>query len=251
MCAIQLPPRTRSDVRSRSTPSQSLLHNRSYSGTLYRKRNPRLLPAGWKRFFLKDSSCRALILCSPDLQVIAHGALTKRDVSTISVSTTSDPILFSSVYCDITLQFDPLKEVLTHAYNHNIKAILGVDSNAHSSPWGPGVVNNARGNDLEEILFNYDVDVHNKMSERPTFENSQGHRSFIDITLTHQCHDSVSEWRVVYTDKSDHNYIFFDVAASPAPKIKQNWSKTDWKEYKNLLSKKKIGVFRTRSPPRH
>ena len=219
---------------------EARLLNRSFTIALIQepyilRRNPCLLPSGWKRFYLKDSSCRALILCSPDLQVIAHGALTKRDICSISVSTTEDPLLFSSVYCDITLNFDPLTEVLNHAQHHNIKVILGVDSNAHSSLWGPGVVNNARGNDLEEILFNYDVDSHNRLSERPTFENTQGHKSFIDITLTHQCHDMISEWRVVYTDKSDHNYIFFDVDVSPVPRIKQIWCKTDWKEYKNLL----------------
>ena len=61
---------------------EARLLNRSFTIALIQepyilRRNPCLLPSGWKRFYLKDSSCRALILCSPDLQVIAHGALTK------------------------------------------------------------------------------------------------------------------------------------------------------------------------------
>ena len=61
--------------------------------------------------------------------------------------------------------------------------------------------------------------------------------SFIDVTLTKDLHDKIKNWTVVRSTDSDHNYICFNVDEEIASKTKIAWGKTNWKGFREDLSK--------------
>jgi hypothetical protein len=113
--------------------------------------------------------------------------------------------------------------------------LLGGDANAHSSLW-EDKSNDARGAEYEELIFGFDLDLHNE-GRRPTFVGHQG-QTIIDLTLSNQWFPGVTNWttgrRVTY---SDHEYMNFTVALNFIPELKkfQNLKKADWTRFRSIL----------------
>ena len=146
--------------------------------------------------------------------------------------------VIASIYCDINLKIPQvgLVELLDFIKNNNYPLILGMDSNAHSTLYG--LETNKRGEDLEDIIFQYNLEVVNVLGTC-TFEAYRGDTRIatcIDVTLTCNLTQPVKRWR---TDSnfngSDHRTILFEMEQSP-PEVKmvRNYKKkADW----NLFSK--------------
>ena len=109
--------------------------------------------------------------------------------------------------------------------NSNIAAILCLDSNGHSPLWNCSE-SCSRGTAIEELIFQYNISVLNR-GHRPTFVNSRGHSSIIDLTLTLGKNEDIQNWHVCEEYHfSDHRMIEFsaDFKASEFPKFKKiNW----------------------------
>ena len=88
--------------------------------------------------------------------------------------------------------------------------LIGADTNAHSSLWSDIDENNARGNDLEELIMEFNLKIHNSQLEKPTFVNRRCN-TVIDLTLTMNGADrDVAHWRVADdVTHSDHKMIRF------------------------------------------
>ena len=88
--------------------------------------------------------------------------------------------------------------------------VIGVDSNAHSTLYGPD--NNTRGEAFEDFVLQYGLDVAN-VGTVPTFEIQRGNKliqTHIDVTLTRNLATPIEDWRVDQGyNASDHNTILF------------------------------------------
>ena len=93
--------------------------------------------------------------------------------------------ILASIYMDIedaSFPPKPLIELEKYAKQIDAPLIIGSDTNSHHIIWGDKK-QDKRGEVLLEHLYSCDMSKANRGSE-PTFVNSRGHSSVIDLTLT-------------------------------------------------------------------
>ena len=175
---------------------------------------------------------RAGILASKDLAANGMEPWCNRDCATAIVKLHGRQVLLASIYLDITQPVIPawLDDLLNMAEAKQLPIIMGMDSNAHSTLFGPD--NNARGEALEEFIVQHGLSVQNS-GNTPTFEIRRGTRmigTFIDVTLTRGLHFQLSNWRVDTSyNASDHNTIRFQTTQTQTETTRiRPWSKADW-----------------------
>lgn len=183
---------------------------------------------------------RAAILASRDLKLTAMDNWCNRDCAVAIANIHGRRTLIASIYLDINLPVGPswLENLLNMTKTRGLPVLLSVDSNAHSCLYGPD--NNQRGDDLEDLILNHELEVQN-VGNDPTFEIRRGDKliqTHIDITLTRDVHFDVSNWRVDRNyNASDHNTIRFETAAIITEKVKlRPWSKADWTAFQSYLT---------------
>ena len=88
-----------------------------------------------------------------------------------------------------------LKRVVEYAKHHNLPIIIGSDTNCHHFAWGNDY-NDGRGDDLLDYM-EYSSLLWSNRGTTPTFVNSRGQNSIIDLTITNnKGGDLVHNWRV-------------------------------------------------------
>ena len=129
----------------------------------------------------------------------------------IVINGCSGDFILASVYLDIiNLPAVPdwLDGLMAYSTAHPSAVLLAVDSNSHSTLYGPD--QNSRGMDFEELIFRHGLRVEN-IGQTPTFQTSLCN-SCIDVTLTRDSHAAVSTWRVdTRFNGSDHNTVLYDL----------------------------------------
>ena len=96
--------------------------------------------------------------------------------------------------------------VVEYADNNNLGLIMCLDSNSHSTLFGPDT--NARGKKFEEAIAGHNLCVEN-IGHVPTFHGGRA-RTCIDATLSKRLHSAILGWRVnTNYIGSDHNTIEF------------------------------------------
>ena len=146
--------------------------------------------------------------------------------------TTRRQVLLASIYLDIKKPVAQtwLEDLVNMADKRRLPLILGIDSNAHSSLYGPD--NNSRGDAFEDWITKHGLEIANE-GNTPTYETRRGNQmiaTHIDVTLTRDLHFDIQHWRVDQSyNASDHNTIRFE--ASPT-KIDNEafrpWASADW-----------------------
>ena len=130
---------------------------------------------------------RAAIVASRSLGITALEQWCRRDCAAACVKLDGRQTIIASVYLDIKQSARPdwLDGLLNMAARKSYPIILCVDTNAHSSLYGPS--NNARGNDIEDLVLHHGLEVANR-GEAPTFETRRGDKliqTHIDLSLIH------------------------------------------------------------------
>ena len=124
------------------------------------------------------------------------------------------------------------------ANDNNLPLIIGSDTNSHHTLWG-NRISNERGEELMDFFSSLGLTWANK-GATPTFLNSRGHNSIIDLTITNQKgEDLISNWHVSNLfSNSDHRYIMFDITAGPKkePKVIRLVKNTDWDKFTKILT---------------
>ena len=96
---------------------------------------------------------------------------------------------------DTTKPIEPLMSpLLDYCKQHGYGLLIASDTNAHHTDWGWST--NDRGKQLEIIIDNYGLTIHNQ-EKLPTYECKTG-QSIIDVTLTSrfpQKIDNYTEYR--------------------------------------------------------
>jgi hypothetical protein len=128
--------------------------------------------------------------------------------------------------------------LLEEAGRLNKPLVVAADTNSHSMLWGEST--NARGEEWEELILAHNLRVENMKNCPHTFENEQGHRSHIDVTLTRGV--EVTEWKVC--DGPMISEINFSVVVGPGDSIKHtdnrnkhNHKKCNWRKYEETVEK--------------
>lgn len=172
----------------------------------------------------------------------------------------SNFVIISSIYSpppdnSPTLRTDHLFNSLTKIQVE--KLVMCGDFNSHSSLWSNEAKNDRKGNELEIVLLQNDLTVLNSVTSPPTFENTQGGKSWIDIsTAGSQIADNVINWRVRNDESlSFHKIITFSLNLSPSinNQVRYNFERTNWPLFNQKLSEnflcKNISVERVSSVP--
>ena len=175
---------------------------------------------------------RAGIISSRDLKVNSLEAWCHRDCAAAIVRLHGRQVLLASIYLDINKTVSPqwLEDLMNMASNKRLPVIIGVDTNAHSSLYGPD--NNSRGDEFEDFVLRHGLEIHND-TEAPTYETRRGNtliRTHIDVTLSRDLHFPITDWAVDREyNASDHNTISFRGPQTQTEKTKiRPWSKADW-----------------------
>ena len=175
---------------------------------------------------------RAAIWANNNLQPWLVEEFTDEDICTIAISLRGRTTYVASAYFDINLtaRMPKFMSLLEFCRTGGIPLLVGADSNSHSVLWGCEDTNN-RGIELEDVIIEHQLIVHNIGSE-PTFCTTRA-KSIIDITLTNVPAADLLEvtgWRVLEEDSlSDHKYISYQVGRYvPVEKEGRALKKADW-----------------------
>ena len=145
-----------------------------------------------------DTDPRAAIIYGGGLELIKVDHLTSRDFAVGLLKTKTEKILIASVYLDIkeAVVQQWLEDFIEFANKKNYPVLIGMDSNAHSTLYGPD--SNRRGEMLEEFIINNSLHIEN-IGTSPTFEAFRREgliTSVIDVTLTKGLKEDVVGWKV-------------------------------------------------------
>ena len=201
-------------------------------------------PRGTTQIYHRTSSDqpagRAAIVASNDLGLTALGRWCNRDCAVALLKINHKPTILASIYMDITKPMQPawLDGHVNMAEDKGFGLLVAMDSNAHSSLFGP--TNNARGDQLEDFIMHHGLSVENT-GNTPTFETRRGAcmiETFIDVTLSRDVPGLVSRWTVDRGyNASDHNTIRFSIESVPRKKTQiRPWSKADWPLFSKHLA---------------
>ena len=118
-------------------------------------------------------------------------ALSSKDITVIQVCIRKQDVLIASAYMDSTDKavWNPgLDAVVEYADNKNLGLIMCIDSNGHSTLFGPD--SNSRGRKFEEVVAGHNLNVEN-LGHIPTFPGGRD-RTCIDITLSKRLNQDVN-----------------------------------------------------------
>ena len=99
-----------------------------------------------------------------------------------------------AILCSLYLRHEPnkpeielstlikFKELAKFSNERKLALIIGADSNGHHILWN-SYKSTPRGRILADLINELSLTIHNK-GKNPTFVNSRGHKSIIDITLS-------------------------------------------------------------------
>ena len=108
--------------------------------------------------------------------------------------------------------------LINYANNNKLPLIIGSDTNAQHTLWGNRECN-TRGEDLIDLCNSLGLSWANKGST-PTFINSRGHESIIDLTITNSLgSDLIKNWKV---DLSFSNIFDEYLTTNPTSDINTN-----------------------------
>ena len=179
---------------------------------------------------------RAALYIPRHIHAVQLGNLCSPDCAVVQVKWQGENIIVVSGYMDITdvVELPWLIAILNYADSHDMRLLLALDTNAHSSFYSMAQ-SNARGRRLEDLILQHLLRVENR-GFMPTFQTVRA-QSIIDVTLTKGI--DVWNWHVDTTyNASDHHTIFYDIEVEEVPpKDIRPWAKADWRKFTDTLDK--------------
>ena len=175
------------------------------------------------------------VLSSKNIKIHKINELKHRDLALGLIKLEGKSTVIASVYMDITTPIEPIiTPVLDYCQRHGYGILIGSDTNAHHTDWGLEI--NDRGRQLEEIIDNYGLVVHNR-GRLPTYECKLG-SSIIDVTLSSRLPLKLENWRVNRSfNGSDHNTIHYQLVTDTIEiPSHRDYATADWNSFTHELS---------------
>ena len=160
--------------------------------------------------FCKGKNPRASIYLSTSIKAWYMESLSTPDMTVVQMKLNNRSTLIVSVYMDINNTAvipDELDKVMDYVNQKGLAIIIGADTNAHSTNYGP--TGNTRGDKVDLFTAQHRLSIENR-GDIATF-HGRGCNTFIDATFTSKLSVSIKDWKVC-TDYngSDHNTILFN-----------------------------------------
>ena len=183
-----------------------------------------------------DASPRTAIYIPRTIKNVGMPQLSNADCQVALLYLQIGAVLIASVYLDINLNPTPnwLYDLTAFAENKQYSLLIAMDSNAHSTLYGP--TENERGRNLERFILDTNLWVANR-GITPTFQTIRA-ESFIDVTLTRDV--NVYNWRVsTEYNASDHNSLLYSICGvEPLPARQMRpWKQANWNKFNEELRK--------------
>lgn len=183
-------------------------------------------------------SCRAAIVIDKSFNSWIVHEYTNNDMVTICVNIQNTNYYIASIYMDGNADIpNKFVNLISYCKENNFNLIIGTDSNAHSPLWGENY-SDKRGNDLEELLFTYNLELLND-GITPTFSRKEESvNTFIDLTICNISH-KIKDWTVDLTPSfSDHRYIKFKLSEhfDHNRELELNLQNCYWNKFRSLVS---------------
>ena len=128
------------------------------------------LPQGYDSILInrENQLTRAAILIPKAYKAVCLSDISTPDSVAVQMEIRGGKIVLASVYMDIQEVLPPpgVQSIVDYVDKHNYKFILGTDSNAYSTLYGPDM--NHRGELMEEFILENGLMVEN-MGTTPTF----------------------------------------------------------------------------------
>eukprot|EP00116_Pleurobrachia_bachei_P002418 sb/3462680/ len=166
----------------------------------------------------------------------------EKDACTILIKHEKTNIILSSIYMDQTKDINTklIKQIKDRADKLKAKLIIGTDTNSHHKKWGDKNTDK-RGETLMEAINENALQWLNK-GQKPTFVNSRGQSTIIDVTLVNKdATRDIKDWRVSdEPTSSDHRYIRFKMRETTRNKKRRIEGNTDWNKFRDEIKKSRI-----------
>ena len=172
---------------------------------------------------------------------------TNRDIITVKSNIhTKKGIMWCSFYMALennNQDIDPdslnkFSKLVEYTNAKNIPLIMGTDSNGHHILWN-SFKTTPRGRLICELLNKYNLNVQNKGTS-PTFVNTRGFKSIIDITITNKHADNlIKDWKVEKdASLSDHKMITIKLdIGNHTTSYKRCTNNIKWEEYREEVKR--------------
>ena len=183
-----------------------------------------------------DMAPRAALYIPKTIKSVGMPHLSNPDCQVALIFIQASVLLLASIYLDINDTPTPvwMERLIQVADEKRYGILLAMDSNAHSSLYGPN--NNSRGDELEQFILSNRLWVANR-GATPTFQTLYA-ESYIDITLTRDI--EVKNWRVdTRYNASDHNTIRFEIdgVQELLGKEIRAWKQANWDKFKSSMNR--------------
>ena len=197
-----------------------------------------------------DAPMAATIIVNKQIKVARVSQYCNSHINCTEIVTPSGAWILVNMYVQYGEVLDlSIMRAIARAYT-NVPMIIMADANA-KSPWWYSNNRDERGEQFEDFIAEFGLNIENKPHNPYTFESRAGTYSNIDITLTNNiAHDTIMNWRVGQgLTTSDHNVILFDVSSvgvrrdGSRPGLVHDIKRANWNKLKlSLMSPTQIEV---------
>lgn len=157
--------------------------------------------------------------------------LSGQDITVVLLNTECGKLLIASIYLDSDDLVVPewLTKLMDYIDEKNLPSIIGFDSNAHSTLYGPDT--NARGKRFEDFIMQHNLHVEN-VGHEPTYhafryDNAIG--TCIDVTISKGSVPVLGWYVDTEFNGSDHHTLRWSVPLSlPQPPMIRPWKTAKW-----------------------
>lgn len=190
--------------------------------------------------YISDKSFTT-ILTNKNLPTMLLTTLTNDYSTTVQVG----QIYFVSAYFkfneDIEGHLQNLQNIQNTLQNRTI--VYGLDANARSTEWYNDTTNR-RGRQMEAFINTNNLLIQNQRGQIPTYGDTMGNTSNIDLTLTTRREITVTDWTTNDETTSDHRLIKFtvqitnmrqNVGQDVPVRRRYNLRRADWREFNKQL----------------
>lgn len=190
----------------------------------------------------------AVVVLNEKLRAVLNRDKSDRYVVSVTIRRERWKVTMVSAYCRFSLEIGGIlhsvERVLREEGGKGV--VVGADVNAKSPLWGEEETDE-RGQEVEDMIFGYEMVVLNKSGELKTFEDYNGRGRNLDVTMVTKDMGRLKwSWKVMDEELSDHRMIEFEVreegqqgrVEQEVREAKWNWRGADWTKMSEMVRRK-------------
>ena len=187
-----------------------------------------------------ETPMAAIIVANKNIKTTLITQFSDNWTTCVEIKSSIGTFILVSMYFQCSHEIQPylnrIRTICNAYWNRSI--IITADSNAKSTLWDSPKTDK-RGDELVSLIMELNLEIANQPGHLPTFRNTMGAESFIDVTLaTKDIIHAISDWTVGDSlTISDHNLIWYKISGKTIDTAKEienhyhlnnmNWDKVE------------------------